>query len=163
MCQTEITCVTEEETAVVECRACAMIAAKTRGRRPKHVEGCGYVEPEEKPKPKPKKAKTKSTEEMKQHPRLPKDMQEQIIEGVKRWKKAKKEHAKIKAKYHKELTSKVKKVKPEPKLKVKAKPKTKKVTKVRRLSVIQCTFDKACQVNLDVNGVEIPVFEVEVH
>lgn len=169
MCQTEMTRVTEEEGAAVECRACAMIAGKMRGRRPKHAEGCGYVpeEKEEKPKPKSKSKSKKSKEasaesdEMKEHPRMSKEMQKMIKDGVKEWQKAKKSHKKVKSEYHKELKKVVKKVAAE-KVKVVKVKKSTKPKKLVRLSYCSSMADKACQVNLNVNGVEIPVFEVEV-
>ena len=107
MCQTSqpTVLITPKASPVVECKACAMIAAKMRGRRPKHVQECGYVQPEKILTKKERKAQLN-------YPKLPQEMQKQIIEGVKAWKQAKKEHAKIKSQYHKELKKVVTKVKP---------------------------------------------------
>ena len=98
---------------------------------------------------------------MKEHPRMSKEMQKMIIDGVKEWQKAKKSHKKVKSEYHKELKKVVKKVAAE-KVKVAKVKKLTKPEKLVRLSYCSSMVDKACQVNLNVDGVEIPVFEVEV-
>lgn len=72
----------------MECRACQMIQNKMRGRRPKHVTGCVYIQ--------------------NQVRKMDPEMQKMIKQGYKEWQRAKKEHALIKRKYHRELKKRVK-------------------------------------------------------
>lgn len=85
MCQTET--VTIASAFHVECKACVMIAAKSRGRRPKHTEGCGHV-----------------ITFMEQAPKLTKKLQAELIKAVKMIKK----HREDMKKMLKELKSKTK-------------------------------------------------------
>lgn len=119
----------------VECKACAMIVAKSRGRRPKHAEGCGHI-----------------PTFMERQDKLPKKLRADIIKAGKAYRKHQEEIKKTRKELHRDLKKVMKGKKVKKTTKVEKQAKALGLNKVLQKEIVKAAKDmnKTKKVNMQI-------------